>query len=454
MATPRLNFSDRDALLEKARELGVDIPYDDDISVLLESITIGDRRVVNRMVVQPMEGCDAGDAGAPADLTFRRYRRYGAGGSAVIWFEATAVEAAGRSSPRQLLMHDGNTASFKRLTDETRRAARERFGSDHPVLLILQLTHAGRYARPEGAPRPIIAQRNRVLDARMGLPPDHPIISDDELDRLQDVFVAAARCAADAGFDGVDVKACHGYLVSELLAAFTRANSRYGESFENRTRFLREVIERIGDARPELLVTSRFSAWDGIPHPFGFGCGKGAEPAEDPAEPMQLAILLRELGCPLLNVSVGNPYYAPHYGRPFNKPVAGGQRAPEHPLEGVARLLRIAGDVQRAVPDVPLVGTGYSWLQQHIPDVGAAILRANKAALIGLGRCAFAYPDAVIDLMKTGRLDPNGVCVACSCCSQLMRDGGCAGCVVRDGEIYAAEYRAARRRAKRPGSKT
>lgn len=449
MAKPRLNFSDRDALLEKARELGVEIPYDDDIGVLLEPITIGDRRLANRMVVQPMEGCDANAEGAPTDLTFRRYRRYGSGGSAVIWFEATAVEVAGRSSPRQLLIRKENVADLERLTSETRRAARERFGSDHPVLLLLQLTHAGRYARPNGSPRPLIAQRNRVLDERMGLPSDHPLVGDDELDRLQDVFVEAARCAAAAGFDGVDVKACHGYLVSELLGAFSRGGSRYGESFENRTRFLREVIARIRDARPELLVTSRFSAWDGIPYPFGFGCGVGEDPEEDFTGPMQLATSLRELGCPLLNVSIGNPYYAPHYGRPFNKPVVGGARAPEHPLEAVARLLRVAGIMQAAVPNVPVVGTGYSWLQQHMPHVGAAIVRAKKAALIGLGRCAFAYPDAVLDLMETGHLDAARVCVACSCCSQLMRDGGCAGCVVRDGGIYATEYRKARRRAKR-----
>ena len=252
----------------------------------------------------------------------------------------------------------------------------------------------------------------------------------------------------------MDVKACHGYLVSELLGAFARANSRYGESFENRTRFLREILARIRDDRPELLVTSRFSAWDGIPHPFGFGCGEGEEPAEDFTEPMKLAGFLRELGCPLLNVSIGNPYDAPHYGRPFNKPVIGGRRPPEHPLEGVARLLRVAGIMQAAVPDVLLVGTGYSWLQQHIPHVGAAIVRAKKAALIGLGRCAFAYPDAVVDLMERGHLDAAKVCVACSCCSQLMRDGGCAGCVVRDGEIYALEYREARRRVKRSIART
>jgi 2,4-dienoyl-CoA reductase (NADPH2) len=448
MATSRLNFTDRDALLETARRLHVRIPYDEDVRNLLEPIAIGGHRLPNRLVVHPMEGCDADAGGAPTALTFRRYRRYGAGGSAVIWFEATAVEPDGQSNPRQLRLGVDNIRAFAKLTAQTRRAARERFGPDHAALLILQLTHAGRYARPEGRPRPVIAQRNPILDARTGLPVDYPVIGDDELDRLQDVFANAAGLAADAGFDGVDVKSCHGYLVSELLGAFGRDGSRYGGTFENRTRFLREVIGRIRDERPDLVVTSRFSAWDAIPHPYGFGCGTGDPPAEELEEPILLAHRLCQLNCPLLSVSIGNPHYSPHHGRPYNTPTAGGERAVEHPLMGVARLLRIAACVQRAVPDVPVVGAGYSWLQQHAPHVGAAALRAGEAGLVGFGRSAFAYPDAAADLMQTGSLDRSRVCVACSCCSQLMRDGGCAGCVVRDGNVYAGEYKEARRRAR------
>ena len=449
MPVTRLNFADRDALLATARELGVEIPYADDPGILLEPITIGRRRLHNRIVIQPMEGCDADADGAPTDLTLRRYRRYGAGGSGLIFFEATAVVAEGCSNRRQVRISSANVGAFARLVEQTRVAASEQFGEGRTVLLILQLTHAGRYAKPEGAPRPVIAQHNPLLGGPMGLPADYPLISDDELDRLQDSFIEAARCAAAAGFDGVDVKACHGYLVSELLASFTRTGSRYGGSFANRTRFLRQVIARIRDAEPSLLVTSRLSAYDGLPHPFGFGGSAAEGPDENLDEPIALARQLRDLNVPMLNMSIGNPYYDSHYGRPYNKPVIGGERPVEHPLVAVARLLRIAGALQRAVPDVPVVGTGYSWLQQHIPHVGAAIVQSGKASLIGLGRAAFAYPDAAADLMKCGRLDPHKVCIACSCCSQLMRDGGCAGCVVRDGEVYATEYRRARRQAKR-----
>ncbi|MDY7108914.1 MAG: hypothetical protein SYC29_09790 [Planctomycetota bacterium] len=452
MATPRLNFAHRDALLETARDLNVQIPYDENIDVLLDQLTIAGHRLPNRLAIHPMEGCDADARGAPTDLTFRRYRRYGAGGSALIWVEATAVEPNGQSNPRQLCITPESVDTFAELVAHTRDAARERFGADHAVLLILQLTHAGRYARPGGRPGPLVAQRNPVLDARMGLPADHPVIEDDALDRLQDAFVDAAGFAARAGFDGIDVKACHGYLVSELLGALRRRGSRYGGTYVNRTRFLREVIRRIREAYPAVLVTSRFSAWDAIPDRGGFGCGDGDPPAEDPAEPVRLARALRDLGCPLLSVSIGNPYYAPHYGRPYNTPTAGGARAPEHPLAGVARLLRITARLQEAVPDVPIAGAGYSWLQQHAPNVGAAVLRAGEAGLVGLGRTAFAYPDAAADLMQTGALDASKVCIACSCCSQLMRDGGCAGCVVRDGAIYAAEYKKARRRARRRAS--
>jgi 2,4-dienoyl-CoA reductase (NADPH2) len=448
MAATRLNFSDRDALLGKAHELGVEIPYDNDARVVLEPITIGGRRLPNRIVVHPMEGCDADVSGAPSGLTFRRYRRYGAGGSAVIWFEATAVGPEGRSSHRQLCLGRDNVGAFCDLTTQTRRAALDRFGEGHAILLILQLTHAGRYAQTGGGPGPVIAQRNPILDDRMGLPPDSPIVGDEALDRLEDTFVDAAGYAADAGFDGVDIKACHGYLVSELLGAFRRAGSRYGGTFDNRTRFLREIVARIRGEYPDLIVTSRFSAWDAIPHPYGFGCGDGDPPRETMAEPIELARRLVALGCPLLSVSIGNPHHAPHYGRPYNTPTRGCKRAPEHPLIGLARLLRITGRMQESVPGIPVVGAGYSWLQQHIPYVGAGVLRARQAGLVGLGRCAFAYPDAAADLMRTGSLDPAKVCIACSCCSQLMRDEGSAGCVVRDGDIYAAEYRRARRQAR------
>ncbi len=444
----RFNFANVGELLDRAGELGVELPCSHDIGVLLEPLRLGRFRVPNRLVIHPMEGCDAEANGAPGDLTFRRYERFARGGAGLIWFEATAVTPDGRSGPRQLHLCDGTVSAFEQLADQVRRAAAEAFGVGHRPLLVLQLTHSGRYARPDGAPRPVIAQHNPFLDDRSSVLPDQPVVTDAELDRLKDVFLKAAGLAAAAGFDGVDVNACHGYLVSELLAAHTRTASAYGGSFENRARFLLDVIRRIKQELPQLLVTTRMNAWDGLSVPYGLGAGLDGGDENGLSEAVALLRELHALGCSMVNVSIGNPYHNPHLGRPHDSPIAGGGLPPEHPLVGVARLLGIAGRLQHAVPTLPIVGTGYSWLRQFFPPIAAGAIRAGSAGLIGVGRLAFAYPDFVKDLAEGGRLNPDKVCIACSGCSQIMRDGGRSGCIVRDRDVYVAEHRAGRRRAR------
>jgi 2,4-dienoyl-CoA reductase-like NADH-dependent reductase (Old Yellow Enzyme family) len=154
--------------------------------------------------------------------------------------------------------------------------------------------------------------------------------------------------------------------------------------------------------------------------------------------------LLRKLfllGGSIFSLTAGNPYVKPHLTRPFDRPLPGVPPPDEHPVEGVQRLLSITAEAQRSFPDVPVIGTGYSWLRQFFPFVAAGVLKQKEASLIGLGRSAFAYPGAPRDLMDTGALDPRKVCIACSKCSELLRGGRHAGCVVRDAEVYAPEYR-------------
>jgi 2,4-dienoyl-CoA reductase (NADPH2) len=448
MPHERFHFSDRNALERKISELGLDIPFSDEVSVLFSPVYMPGRTLLNRFVVLPMEGADADPPGNPSDLTRRRYKRFAEGGSGTIWFEATAVAAEARSNPHQLWIRPETKKGFQRLVKETRLAAHRKFGRDHDLLLILQLTHSGRFARPDGGPAPIVAQANPVLDAGMGLSFPRHIILDSELDALQDRFAAAAGLAAEAGFDGVDIKACHGYLISELLAARARTDSRYGGGFENRIRFLVETSQKIRRENPELVVTSRLSVFDAIPQPYGFAVD--AEDAERPdlREPVELIGRLVHLGYPLIGLSLGIPAHRSHLGRPHDKPLIGQDLPDEHPLEGVARWLRLTAEIQKVFPSLPVVGAGYSWLRHFFPHIAAAAVERGKASLIGLGREALAYPDWTNALAAEGLLDPRRVCLSCSKCSQMLRAGTPVGCAVRDAAIYQAEFRKARKLAK------
>lgn len=442
------HYHSPDELATEIGRLGLDIPLTEDFSPLTEPQDCGRFRLANRFAVLPMEGCDGTAIGAPDELTFRRYRRFAAGGAGLLWVEACAVVPEGRANPRQLWIHGANTGEFARMLDEARRAAAETMGPSHRPVFVLQLTHSGRYSKPGRKAQPIIAHHSKFLDPVMGLPPDYPLITDDELEQLEDSYVEAARCALEAGFDAVDVKACHRYLVSELHASFTRENSRYGgPDYENRTRFFRNVVLKIRDRVPGIAVTTRMNAYDAMPHPYGWGMAPDGSQRPDLTEPLRLVGFLQAQGAPLVNITIGNPYFNPHVNRPFDLPVAGAPLPPEHPLEGVARFLHIVREVQQKYAGLPVVGGGYSWLRQFLPQVAAAAVARGWVSLVGGGRMAFAYPDFPREVLAGRPLDPEKVCVACSACTQIMRDGGRSGCVPRDAAIYEPIYKAGRAEA-------
>ncbi|HNT36316.1 MAG TPA: NADH:flavin oxidoreductase, partial [bacterium] len=435
-----------DEVLETLNQLGIAWPRSDDFSVLFEPVEIHGKRLANRFVIQPMEGCDCNPDGSPTALVRRRYRRFAAGGAGMLWCEACAVVPEGRANPRQMMLTDANVGKMASMLDDCRAAAQESMGSAHQPLFILQLTHSGRYSKPEGKPAPIIAHHSSVLDPLMKIPADYPLISDEQLERLQDAYLKAASLAYEAGFDGVDVKACHGYLLAELLASFTRTGSRYGgEEFESRTRMVREIHQRIHASFPSLIVTSRMNVYDPIPYPYGWGCDRGDYRTWDLREPIKLVGALEEQGAECVNITIGNPYYLPHYNRPYDTPVAGFQPPEEHPFVGVHRMLEIVREIQQAKPEVRVVGSGYSYLRQFMPWFASGLVRAGWVSLVGMGRGALAYPDFVKDLAETGSMNPFKTCITCSNCTQIMRDGGTTGCVIRDDEVYGAVYREGRR---------
>ena len=418
-----------DALQETLDSLGVSLPLSNDTSVLGDDVALGRLTAPNRFVALPMEGCDAEQDGSPGELTFRRYERMAAGGAGIIWLEACAVQREGSSNPDGLVLHDGNVTRFRELVDRMRAAARKDMRQD--IVCILQLTHAGRYSKPLGEPSPVVVRHCPELDAAQGLPGDYALVADASLDEIQEAYISAASLAHDAGFDGVDVKSCHGYLVSSLLAAHERAG-KYGGSYENRSRFLKETIAGIMNRCPSLLVTTRMSAFDGMAYPYGFGVSRSDGGSADMQEPMLLAKELSQMGVPLLNVSMGYPRFDPHYGRPASD----GKQ--EHPLVGISRFATATKEIQAGIPGTPTVVGALAWLGQHLPAVAAGLVKTGAAQLIGQGRGSIAYPELVRDVLGQGQMSRDKCCIACSGCSRLMRAGKHVGCVVRDRSIYSA----------------
>ena len=445
-----------------AGRLGETLAMSDDFPVLFQPVEIGPLRAGNRLAVQPMEGCDGTADGHPDELTYRRYRRFGAGGAKIIWGEATAILEEGRMNPRQLWINEQTAPSLSKMLEGCRQAHRESIGSDDDLIVGLQLTHSGRY----GYRRPLPATHDPILDpltvdksTGKTIDDSYPLLSDDDLKRLEDDYLEAARLAYKVGYQFVDIKQCHRYLLSELLAAKNR-DGEYGGTLENRTRLVRNIILRIRSELPDLIVATRINAYDGIPyrgegeefigrpcpHELPLQTAFGTDPHDhlrvDLTEPLQLARWLRDWGVGLLNVSAGNPYSNPHVVRPAEYAPVDGYNAPEHPLLGVLRQFRLAREIQAAVPNLPVVGSAYSWLQDYAMHAGAANVANGHVAIVGMGRACLAHPDFAKTLQEEGRLNRKTVCRTFSYCTNLMRAKDhplgqyATGCPPFDKEAY------------------
>ncbi len=466
-------LSDLDA---EAQRLGLDLRFSADLAPLFAPANIGPLVVGNRLCVQPMEGCDGTLDGRPDELTLRRYQRFGAGGAKLIWAEATAVVEEARANPRQLLIDERTAADLAQMLQVCRQAHREACGRDDDLVVGLQLTHSGRYSYR----RPLLAVHDPLLDPRTvadratgrAVDAAYPLLSDDELHRLVDAYVAAARLAHRIGYQFVDVKQCHRYLLNELLAAQERPGP-YGGSLENRTRLARAIIGAIRAEVPGLVIASRINVYDAIPYSKSGGdvgepcpyetplrCAWGTDPLDplrpDLTEPLAWIAEMARLGVALVNVSMGSPYATPHVTRPFEYPPPDGYDTPEPPLAGVDRHFRLAAQVQEAVGGLPVVGSGYSYLQEFFPHAGAANVRDGRCTFVGVGRATLAQPDFVRQLEAHGKLDRKRLCRTFSYCTALMRSKHnelgqfATGCPPFDKEVYGPIWQ---RRRKAPGAR-
>lgn len=427
-------YKNKEAFLEQNAALGAELPYSTHTEIFREKVTIGNKVAPNRICAQAMEGCDGTAAGSPDELTLRRYLRFAKGGMGIIWFEATACMEEGRANPRQLWLHEENVDDFKRIVEQIKETAMAENG--YEPLVIMQDTHSGRYSKPHGVAAPLIAYNNPIFEGENPISSER-IVTDEHIDRVKEAIIRCAKLAEQAGFDGVDIKACHRYLNSELLSAYTR-EGKYGGCLENRTRLLRESVEgAIQSCGKDFLVSSRMNVYDGFPYPYGFGVAQDGGIAFDPSEPIWLIKELEKMGVKLLNITMGNPYFNPHVNRPFAN---GGYVPEEHPLMGVSRMLNGTQMLKKAVPDMKFICSGVSYLGAAAPNVLAGFIENGGFDFGGFGRTIFAYPDFAKDVLKTGEMNPKNLCICCSKCTELMRSGSTPGCVIRD-DLYAKLYK-------------
>ena len=426
------SFTSPDELRLYIERNGFNIPFSKDISPLSEKPVIktahGEITLKNALATHPMEGCDANLDGSASDLTRRRYARFSGSGAALVWMEAISVVPEARTSDHQMMINDNTADSFKSLVEDIKK---------NDTFVVAQLTHSGRFAKNSDTPHALFATRSLPFEEKRPQDKDVPVLTDDYLDALPEKFAKAAKIAEDAGFDAIDVKACHQYLLDELLSAHTR-EGKYGGSFENRTRLMIDCFDAVRSVlRPETVLASRLSLSDMIEAPYGFAVAEGKPVTPDLTETKKLLEILTSKGLSLVDMTMGSPYFNPHVNRPYNK---GSYAPPEHPLTGLERLIGASREIQHLFPDLNVIGTGYSYLREFAPYVAAGALKEKAATMIGFGRMAFAYDTFATDMMA-GKVDPRKVCIACSKCAEIKRLSGHTGCPIRDQEIYLPVYR-------------
>lgn len=436
--------------------LGIKIPFDQTLATGSEALfaqaytlrsgfTIG-----NRFCILPMEGWDGTRDGRPSELTVRRWCNFGLSGAKLIWGgEAAAVRPDGRANPNQLIISQDTLPDITALRQVLVNQHQAHYGRSDDLLVGLQLTHSGRFCRPNDKKRlePKILYHHPLLDRKFGLPADYPVLTDGEIDDLIGDYVAAAKLAQQAGFSFVDVKHCHGYLGHEFLSAVDRPG-RYGGSFENRTRYLRAIVSGIRANVPGMQIGVRLSGFDYVPfRPGPDGCGvpetvelpyryafggDGSGTGIDPGEPFAFLDLLAELGIELVCITAGSPYYNPHIQRPALFPPSDGYQPPEDPLVGVARQIAFTAEMKRHRPDLLIVGSAYTYLQEWLPLVGQAVVREGMADFIGLGRMVLSYPEMPADVLAGHTLQRKRICRTFSDCTSAPRNGLVSGCYPLD----------------------
>ena len=448
--------------------LGINLPLDESLvpgkdSPLLKSIDWNSRTIGNRIAIQPMEGWDGSNTGGSSEAMIRRWGRFGESGAKLIWGgEAMAVRPDGRANPNQLILKPENQADISRLREKLVESHKVHYGNVEDLVIGFQLTHSGRFCRPNDKKRwePRVAYRHPILDPKFSVDSDSMVWTDSQIDDLIGDYVNAAVLAQSIGADFVDIKSCHGYLLHEFLGAKTRSG-RYGGSFENRTRLLLSIVQAVQQSAPGLGIGVRISVFDTVPfmpNPESASAGKQGQgmPVDfskylpylwgfgiDEKNPMHLDLtevfmLIERLAAQnvtLINLSAGSPYYTPHILRPAAYPPSDGYQPHEDPLISVARQLNVGKQLKSRFPGTLMVGSGYSYLQEFLPNVAQHQIQSNAIDFVGLGRMVLSYPRQLMDSIHMGKSERKLVCRTFSDCTTAPRNGLASGCYPLD-EYY------------------
>lgn len=441
-----------------ADSLGVSLPFDETVqsgpgAPLAQTHEINGKVIGNSFAILPMEGFDGTTDGLPTESSHRRWQRFGTSGAKLIWGgEAVAICPEGRGNPNQLMMLESTVESMSKLREGVVKAHAERFGTSDDFMIGIQLTHAGRLSRPHDRKRweSKIIYHNPLIDYKTGVTPDYPILSDEEIERVINDFIQASILSQQAGFDFVEIKCCHGFLLHEIMSAVDRTGP-YGGSFENRTRFLDEIVSGIRKEAPDLEIAVRLSAFDFVPfqrnsdgngesvpftgerYPYAFG-GDGTGLGVDLTETLAFLDLLIERNIKLVSISAGASYNT-HLMMPTFMPDVNGYKPPEDPLVGVARLISVTNQLKQQRPNLIYIGAAYSYLQQWLPNVAQAAVRGGMVDIVGIGRMALCYPGIVADTLKGEPLKASLLCRSCLDCRSSHILGLTSGCYSID-EYY------------------
>ena len=425
MPHEKFRYKSLDDILIKAKELDIQLPFASNTSVLATPLRVRNVTFRNRLGVAPMEGADSLSDGSPSEYTIRRYVNEAIGGSAVIWFEAISIVEEGRSSKTQLLLNGDTLENYKSLVEKVKEAGRKANGFE--PYLIMQANHSGRYSNPNNRPAPMIAYRHPELEQYRAAD-DSCIVTDDYLKGLEEKFGEAAKLAKEAGFDAIDIKSCHGYLLAELSSAYHRLGM-YGGSYENRTRLLKNgILAAKAYEDNQFMITARLGIYDGYAYPYGFGVSKDSGVKPDFAEPIRLVKELHEnYELDMINLTMGNPYATTHVTRPFDS----GKYLPnEHPFVGLDRMIHGIGTVKRAVPEMTVFASAPSYLREYADLFTAGAVEEGLCDGMLFGRISFANPDFANEIVNNGRIDPKRVCVTCGKCGDLIRAHKPSGCTL------------------------